>query len=172
MKSSKAATAVPTATSVWLRKIVVAVDLSDHSEATARYAAEIARCFNATLNVVYVYEPVPLGEYVCESTLTILEEERDRLHELLSELAQKVSPSGLMCKAVFLFGDPAEQIARWARQVGADLIITGSNEPTFLGRLFKLAKAPRIMHRAPCPVLIYSQRSVMAHAGERISRSS
>jgi nucleotide-binding universal stress UspA family protein len=163
MKSPKAATAVPTATSVWLRKIVVAVDLSDHSEATARYAAEIARCFNATLNVVYVYEPVPLGEYVCESTFTILEEERDRLHKLLSELAQKVSPSGLMCKAVFLVGDPAEQIARWARKIDADLIITGSNEPTFLGRLFNLAKAPRIMHRAPCPVLIYSQRSVMAH---------
>ena len=156
MKSSKAATAVPTATSVWLRKIVVAVDLSDHSEATARYAAEIARCFNATLNVVYVYELVPLGEYVCESTLTILEEERDRLHNLLSELAQKVKPSGSMCKAVFLLGDPAEQIARWARQADADLIITGSNQPTFLGRLF-LAKAPRIMHRAPCPVLVYSQ---------------
>ena len=161
MKSSKAAT--PTKTSALLRKIVVAVDLSNHSEATARYAAEIARCFSASLNVVYVYEPVPLGEYVCESTLTILEEERDRLCSLLSELAQKVKPSGLLCKAVFLVGDPVEQIARCARKIDADLIITGSNEPTFLGRLFKLAKAPRIMHRAPCPVLIYSQRSVMAH---------
>jgi len=87
---------------------------SDHSEATARYAAEIAGCFNASLSVVYVYEPVPLGDYVCESTFTILEEERDRLCKLLGELAQKVKPSGLMCKAVFLVGDPAEQIARWA----------------------------------------------------------
>ena len=162
MKSSEAATAPPTATSVLLRKIVVAVDLSDHSEATARYAAEIARCFNAVLNVVYVYEPIPLGEYVCESTFSILEEERDRLCNLLSELGQKVKPSGLMCKAVFLVGDPAEQIAKWARKIGADLIITGSNEPTFLGRLFKLAKAPRIMHQAPCPVLVYSRRIVAA----------
>ena len=159
MKSSKAAT--PTKTSVSLRKMVVAVDLSDHSESTARYAAEIARCFSASLSVVYVYQPVPLGEYVCESTFTILEEERDRLCKLLGELAQKVKPSGLMCKAVFLVGDPAEQIARWARKVDADLIITGSNGPTFLGRLFNLAKAPRIMHRAPCPVLVY--RGVSAH---------
>lgn len=160
MKSSKATT--PTKTSVLLRKIVVAVDLSDHSEATARYAAELARCFGASLSVVYVYEPVALGEYVCESTFTILEEERDRLSKLLGELAQKVKPSGLMCKAVFLIGDPAEQIAKWAREVDADLIITGSNEPTFLGSLFHLAKAPQILHRAPCPVLVYSQRSVMA----------
>jgi nucleotide-binding universal stress UspA family protein len=156
MQTSKAVT--PTKASVWLRKILVAVDLSDHSEATARYAAEIARCFSAALSVVYVYEPVPFVEYVCESTFTILEEERDRLCKLLGELARKVKPSGLMCEAVFLVGDPAEQIARWAREVDADLIITGSNEPTFLGRLFNLAKAPRIMHRAPCPVLVYSQR--------------
>jgi nucleotide-binding universal stress UspA family protein len=161
MKSSKAAT--PTKTSVSLRKMVVAVDLSDHSESTARYAAEIARCFSASLSVVYVYQPVPLGEYVCESTFTILEEERDRLCKLLGELAQKVTTGRLMCKAVFLVGDPAEQIARWARKVDADLIITGSNGPTFLGRLFNLAKAPQIMHRAPCPVLVYNQRRVMAH---------
>ena len=58
------------------------------------------------------YEPVPLGEYVCESTFTILEEERDRLCKLLCELTQKVKPNGLMCKAVFLVGDPDEQIAK------------------------------------------------------------
>jgi nucleotide-binding universal stress UspA family protein len=157
MKSSK--TATPTKTPAILRKVMVAVDLSDHSEATARYAAEIARSFGASLSVIYVYKPVPLGEYVCESTLTILEEERDRLSKLLGELAQKVKVNGLICKAVFLVGDPAEQIARWAREVDADMIITGSSEPTFLGRLFHLAKAPRIMHRAPCPVLVYRASS-------------
>ena len=153
MKSSKVAK--PAKTSLLLRNMVVAVDLSDHSEATARYAADIAKYFGASLSVVYIYKPVPLGEYVCESTFTILEEERDRLCQLLGELAQKVKVSGLPCKPVFLVGDPAEQIARWARQVDADMIITGSNEPTFLGRLFNLAKAPRIMHRAPCPVLVH-----------------
>ena len=110
MKSSKVAP--PTKTSVLLRKIVVAVDLSDHSEATARYATEIAGRFGASLSVVYVYKPVPLGEYVCESTFTILEEERDRLCKMLCELTQKVKPNGLMCKAVFLVGDPDEQIAK------------------------------------------------------------
>ena len=109
MKSSKSAT--PTKTSVLLRKMVVAVDLSDHSEATARYAAEIASCFSASLSVVYVYKPVPLGEYVCESTFTILEEERDRLCKLLGELAQKVKPSGLMCKAVFLAREESSHMA-------------------------------------------------------------
>jgi nucleotide-binding universal stress UspA family protein len=100
---------------------------------------------------------------VCEPASTILEQERDRLCKLVGELAKSVKPRGLMCQGVFLVGDPAEQIARWASGVDADLIITGSNEPTFLVRLFNIAKAPRIMHRAPCPVLVYGQRRVTAH---------
>ena len=54
-----------------VRKILVAVDLSERSEATAFYAAEIAKRFEACLMIVHVYQPVPLGEYACESTFTV-----------------------------------------------------------------------------------------------------
>jgi nucleotide-binding universal stress UspA family protein len=43
--------------------------------------------------------------------------------------------------------------------VDADLIVTASHHPTFLRRLFNLDKAPRIMHRAPCPVLVYHEKN-------------
>ena len=69
-----------------------------------RYAAEIARCFRASLRVVYVYKPVPLGEYVCEPASTILEQERDRLCKLVGELPKSVKPSGLMCQGILLVG--------------------------------------------------------------------
>jgi hypothetical protein len=34
-----------------------------------------------------------------------------------------------------IVGDPAEQISKLAREVDADLIITGNNEPTVSGTL-------------------------------------
>lgn len=49
MKNSKMAR--PAKTPDFLRQMVVAVDLADHSEATARYAAEIASCFGASLRM-------------------------------------------------------------------------------------------------------------------------
>ena len=41
---------------VSIKKVLVAVDLSHHSEATAFYAAGIANQFGASLTIVHVYE--------------------------------------------------------------------------------------------------------------------
>jgi len=145
---------------VSIRKILVAVDLSDHSEATASYAAELANSFGASLTVAYVYEPIPLSEYASETTYSLLEEQRCDLRKLLDELTQKVQKIGAVCEPAFLVGKPAEQISTLARKIGADLVVAASRHPTFLGELFNLDTAPQIMHRAPCPVLIYHDKKM------------
>jgi nucleotide-binding universal stress UspA family protein len=142
-----------------IKEILVAVDLSEQSEATATYATELAKCFGASLTLVHVHDPVPLYEYASETTCTVLDEQREELQKLLGKLAQQVQKLGFVCRSVFLDGDPAEQIATLARDIDADLIVTGSRPSTFLGSLFSQHKAPQIMHRAPCPVLIYHQRN-------------
>ena len=145
--------------SVLIKKVLVAVDLSDRSAATAWYAAQIARSFGASLTVVHVYQPVALCEYASETTCTVLDEERDQIQKMLAELARQVSVPGLVCTSAFLIGNPAEEITTLARDIHADLIVTAAcHHPTFLGSLFNLDKAPQIMHRAPCPVLVYHQK--------------
>jgi universal stress protein A len=145
--------------SVSIRRVLVAVDLSEHSEATASYAAAIAKSFDARLTIAHVCEPVPLCEYACETTYTILEKEREDLQELLDRLTEKVQTTGVICESAFLIGAPAEQISTLAHDIDADLIVTASHHPTFLGRVFNLDKATLILHRAPCPVLICHDES-------------
>jgi universal stress protein A len=158
MQTSEAETEALTQRLVSIKKVLVAVDLSAHSEATASYAAELARCFGASLTVVHVYEPVPLCEYASETTYTVLEDERDKLQKLLEALVLKVKAPGLVCKSAFLVGNPVEQITTLARDIRADLLITASHHPSFLGCLLSLDKAPKIMHQAPCPVLVYHEK--------------
>jgi nucleotide-binding universal stress UspA family protein len=143
---------------VSIKKVLVAVDLSHHSEATAFYAAGIANQFGATLTIVHVYEPVPLSEYTCESTFTLLDNQHDCLEKILEEIAQKVRRLGVSSDSFFLVGEPAGKISGLAREIDADLIVTASHHLTFLGRLFNLDKAPQIMHQAPCPVLVYHEK--------------
>ena len=138
---------------------MVAVDLSEQSEATATYAAEIAKCFGASLTLVHVHDPVRLYEYASETTCMVLDEQREDLQKLLNELTQQVRKLGLVCRSVFLDGDPAERISALASDIDADLIITGSRPSTFLECLFTQHKPPQIMHRAPCPILIYHQKN-------------
>jgi universal stress protein A len=148
----------PTPKFVSIKKVLVAVDLSEHSEATATYAAELAKCFGASLNLVHVHDPVPLYEYASETTCTVLDEQREDVQKLPDELTQQVRKVGLVCHSVILDGDPAEQISALASDIDADLIVTGSRPSTFLECLFTQHKPPQIMHRAPCPVLIYQQK--------------
>jgi nucleotide-binding universal stress UspA family protein len=119
-----------------IKNVLVAVDLSEQSEATATYAAELAKCFGASLTLVHVHDPVPLYEYASETTCTVLDEQREDLQKLLNELTQQVRKLGLVCRSVFLDGDPAERISALASEIDADLIVTGSRPATFLECLF------------------------------------
>lgn len=144
---------------VSIRKVLVAVGLTKHSEATADYAAQIAKWLNASLWIVHVFSPVPLSEWGSEGVHNVIAEERREHRFRLEQLTEQVQRLVPVCEPVFLEGEPAEQISSLARDLGADLIITASHHPTFLARLFSLDKAPKIMHRAPCPVLVYHQES-------------
>jgi nucleotide-binding universal stress UspA family protein len=141
-----------------IRKIVVAVDLKDHSEATTQYAAGLAQCFNADLYVVHVFSPASFYAVAREKTYGLINEECAHLREKLDQLTDGVREAVPKSEAILLMGDPVEEIISMARDVDADLIVTASHHPGFLARLFNLDKAPKIMHQAPCPVLVYHEQ--------------
>ena len=138
-----------------VKKIVVAVDLSPHSEATAHYAIGFARTLGASLVLVHVYEPIQMNEFITEEGFRVLDRDRQVMQEALTNLTKSLRETWPACTEKFIVGDPAEEVALAARELDADLIITASHHPSFLGRLFGLDQAPKIMHRAPCPVLVY-----------------
>jgi hypothetical protein len=51
---------------VSIHKILVAVDLTEHSKSTIYYAALIARCLDASIVLVHVFQPEALFEYPSE----------------------------------------------------------------------------------------------------------
>jgi nucleotide-binding universal stress UspA family protein len=142
-----------------IHKILVAVDLTEHSKLTISYAAQIAKCLNASILLVHVFQPEAFFEFPNEHSYQLVEQERRDYEMRLGELAEAVHGMKVACESAILIGDPAERIGELARDVGADLIITASRHPKFLARLFNLDKAPQIMHRARCPVLVYHEQN-------------
>lgn len=141
--------------SVTIHKILVAVDLTDHSEVTTCYAVQLAKSLNASIVLVHVYQPHPMYESPNEYVHDMLENQRREYEMHLVDLMDKVRAAGVACESAFLDGGPAERITALARRTDADLIVTAIHHPTLLARLFNLDKASQILHRAPCPVLIY-----------------
>ena len=50
--------------------------------------------------------------------------------------------------------DPASHIVELAEQRGADLIVVGTHEPSFLDRLLGLSVSRKVERKAHCDVLI------------------
>ena len=137
-----------------IKKILVAVDLSPHSEKTAAYAAEFATRFGASLTLVHVSSPKDATD-VPGSADSRFGDPVIAPQEELENLARKVRKTYPSCSAYLFVGDPAEKIVQLAQTLNADLILTGNHHQRFLGQLLGLDQPSRIVHHAPCPVLVY-----------------
>ena len=140
-----------------LRRIVVAVDLSSHSEKTAAYAAQFAKSFGASLTFVHAFTPERIIEFTTQEVHEGYEEDKQATARELHKFVDNVRKTYPDCDAEFRVGDPAEEVNLIAKDLQADLIITASHHPGFLSRLFGIDQAPRILHRAHCPVLVFNE---------------
>ena len=121
-----------------VKKIVAALDLSPHSEATAQYALEIAKTLGASLVLVHVYEPIQINEFTTEEGFRVLDHDQQVMQQTLTDLTKTIQKTYPACTEKFAVGEPAEEVALAARELNADLIITASHHPSFLGRMFGL----------------------------------
>jgi nucleotide-binding universal stress UspA family protein len=114
------------ATSTAFKRILAAVDGSDHALGAARAAARMARALGARLTVLTVYHQpsAALGEPNYSRALSealaharaILERAREAVHEA----------SGLEPETELLGGAAAETIITAARDGGYDLVVVGT----------------------------------------------
>ena len=145
---------------IQLKKILVAVDFSEHSQTALRYAEEFAKAFDAEVLLCHVVEHADLlsrippgGEAYFPPNLPEIQkqhaqEECDRL------LAESEIARG---RVVLAEGTPFVEIVRLAREEGADLIITGTHGRGAVAHMLLGSVAERVVRKAPCPVLTVRQ---------------
>jgi nucleotide-binding universal stress UspA family protein len=154
VEKTQARRTIPSDSDLKIKKILVAVDLSPHSERTAAYAAEFAARFGASLTLIHVCSPKET-ETETSSKDCRFDDPMIAPEKKLEDLARKVRRTYPTCSAYLYVGDPAEKIVMTAKILGADLILTGSRYAKSLAGLLGLDQPSRIVHRAPCPVLVY-----------------
>lgn len=115
-------------------RILVATDFSAASAAAERVAREYARRLQASVHILHVVET---GE--------------DIVNALLGDVALDFArPAPTM---VIERGDPAAQIADYARRHRINLIVVGTHGRTGVTRALLGSVAERLLRNAPCPVL-------------------
>jgi nucleotide-binding universal stress UspA family protein len=133
------------------RKILVAVDGSEQSNAALTLAIDLARRYGASLCLLYAFPHVSdlLGTPQYEHVL----EARSALGQQLLEHAQ-AQVGAAPVETQLIEGPPAPAILRVAAEDGCDLIVIGSRGQGQLAGLLLGSVSSAVAQRAHCPVLI------------------
>lgn len=138
--------------------ILVATDFSEFSERAVQRAARIAKQHNAELHVLHVVRPLDLYPSLTltpdefgHSDQELQQAEQTRVEAVAASLSTQF---GIRVRPVTRLGRAHTEIAAYALEVAADLVVAGSRGESTLIDLFLGSTASRLLRVATCPVLI------------------
>lgn len=138
-----------------LRRVVVPTDFSEESQKALVYAVALAQKFDASIELVFVVEPVSFFTGLDQTLLTVSNEEAaEAARKKLIKMAQNAGGGELHLNPKVRIGKPYLEICALAREYNADLIIISTHGYTGVKHTVLGSVAERVVRHAPCPVLI------------------
>jgi nucleotide-binding universal stress UspA family protein len=141
------------------RKILVAVDFSDGSRAALRYAARLAKSFNAAITLLNVVEVNDGWLKIGANDFPVLDEQlRESTRLRLAGFAREHGGASSW-RCLTRLGKPAEEIVRAAEELDVDVIVIATRGFTGLKHAMIGSTAEAVVRRAPCAVWIVPGRT-------------
>jgi nucleotide-binding universal stress UspA family protein len=122
-----------------VHSILYPTDFSSYSNQAYLHAVALAEAHRASLTIVYVNIPGQAAD-------------AGYWRDLLEQI-RPANPN-IPVRHVFLEGDPATEIVRYARDAGVDRIVMGTHGRTGTERLLMGSVAEKVLRDAPCSVLV------------------
>ena len=139
-----------------IRRILVAVDLSESRDAAFDRALLLARGWNAALFLLHTQGPRPVSRFaIAGEDLELESNKAEQSH--LRALVRSAKDDGVEVQVISADGAPAPAIAAYAQLVAADLIVVGRDFGS--SRLWRSPRVAATVGRsAAVPVLIVPSR--------------
>lgn len=153
------ATSVAPSEPLQVRRILAPTDFSPVSLGALDFAAELARAYDAVLDLLTVVDETAYaaGSFLDRPDETDLEKSTVvLLHQRLKTIGQAL---GVRYGATVAFGVPREAIVAAARDHGADLAVLATHGRTGLSRLVMGSTAEGVVRYATCPVVTLRSRT-------------
>lgn len=138
-----------------IRKILCAVDLSDHSKDVAAYAVLLAKRMGASVTVVYTAPSLSqyVGFHVPPNTIENFVGEIVTGAEKSMEAFVNEHFAGVEARGQVLIGYAAEEIINRAHEEQVDIIIMGTHGRKGIDRILFGSVAEKVVKNADMPVL-------------------
>lgn len=155
-----------------VKRILVPVDFSECSVAALRTAIELAEHFDASIDVVYVWEQpyyvnpelmlyVPGGD-----GQSLIDYARAQAEEELEGVLTRVPDSKVPIHRRLANGRPHKKIIEIVEAEKFDLVVMGTHGRTGLTHLILGSVAEKVIRRSPAPVLTVGWKPAETEAAE------
>jgi nucleotide-binding universal stress UspA family protein len=144
-----------------IKKILIATDFSEASEAALQYAKLLAEAFKASLHVLHVLEDLAAHAWTTEvyvAALPGVHEEMER--QARERLGQALTPdetTRFHAVLALRAGSPFVEVVRYARDEAMDLIVLGTHGRGAIAHMLLGSVAERVVRKAHCPVVTVRQ---------------
>jgi len=136
-------------------KIVCAVDFTDRSQSAAQVAVDLARRAGGSVELVHVMKPGTVDILAVTADAVVLEEEvRAEVEARLRVESERLSTASVPVTSHVCEGDVEPSLLARAREVKADLIVTGSHGRSALRRLLVGSVGEEIARCGDRPILV------------------
>jgi nucleotide-binding universal stress UspA family protein len=135
-------------------KILVTLDGTATDRAILEHIKGLAKLSQSQLVLLHVADGWAARTYGADAVGPEITEDTAYLERVRLEM----ETAGIPATAELAFGEPVEQIVRWVKEKGCDLVAMSTHGHRFLGDLFLGQTAARVQHRISVPVLMLRAR--------------
>jgi nucleotide-binding universal stress UspA family protein len=130
--------------------ILVTLDGTPTDRAIIEHVKQLAKLAGSRLVLLHVADGWAARTYGPDAVSPEIREDTAYLERVCAEFQAE----GVPAEAELAYGEPANEIVRWVKQKGCDLVAMSTHGHRFLADLFLGTTASRVQHSISVPVLL------------------
>ena len=130
--------------------ILVTLDGTVTDRAIIEHVKELAKLAHSRLVLLHVADGWAARTYGPDAVSPEISEDTAYLEKVRAEFES----AGIPTQAELAFGEPANEIIKWVKQKGCDLVAMSTHGHRLLADIFLGATATRVRHSISAPVLL------------------
>ena len=130
--------------------ILVTLDSTPSDRAIIEHVKQLAKMAHSRVVLLHVADGWAARTYGKDAISREITEDTAYLQKVRDEFASAAIPA----EAELAYGEPANEIIRWVKEKGCDLVAMSTHGHKFLADVFLGTTANRVQHNISAPVLL------------------